>query len=224
MLLLKFILAFCGLSYELILAQGLSAFLDNTVLRYSTTIGLYMFAMGLGALASSRTDTRHPALVLWQTEVLLAFAGAAGLISLFVLSGVNAPVILAVGWAYLLVALIGFLTGLELPLMLAMAGREGKPSRGRLIGIDYAGACVATLVFVFYFYPLAGLVRSIFLVVLLNALAAVFVAFRYPQDLAEWRDHALFASLALVGGAAAVLWHGASLETNLLAFYLRQAG
>ena len=65
MLLLKFILAFCGLSYELILAQGLSAFLDNTVLRYSTTIGLYMFALGLGALPFATADARRPALALW---------------------------------------------------------------------------------------------------------------------------------------------------------------
>ncbi len=223
MLLLKFILAFCGLSYELILAQGLSAFLDNTVLRYSTTIGLYMFAMGLGALASATADARRPALALWQTEVLLAFAGAGGIISLFIVSGMHVPVVLIVIWAYWLVAVIGFLTGLELPLMLMMAGRaDGRPSRGSLIGIDYAGACAATLVFVFYFYPLAGLVRSAMAVVLLNALAAVAVVIQYRDDLAEFRDPALLASLALAGGVSALLFVSGPLEAHLLALYLRQ--
>ena len=86
MLILKFILAFCSLAYELILAQGLSAFLDNTVLRYSTTIGLYMFAMGLGTLISGRVDLRRPALVLWQAEILLVVFGAGSVISLFFFS------------------------------------------------------------------------------------------------------------------------------------------
>ncbi|MBF0386731.1 MAG: hypothetical protein HQL20_02610 [Candidatus Omnitrophica bacterium] len=220
MLSLKFILAFCGLSYELILAQGLSAFLDNTVLRYCTTIGLYMFAMGLGSLASARLDTRRPALVLWQAEVLLAWAGAGSIVSLFIVSGLNLPVFLVVIWAYFLVALIGFLTGLELPLMLLMAGRSGQPSRSGLIAIDYAGACVATLVFVFYFYPTAGLVRAVFQVVVLNALAAVAVSVKYGTDLEELRGPALAASLALLGGATAVLAVSTGLEKGLLAFYL----
>ena len=42
------ILAFCSIVYELLLGQTLSAFFGNTVLRYSVTIGLYLFAMGMG--------------------------------------------------------------------------------------------------------------------------------------------------------------------------------
>ena len=39
---ITFVLAFCSIVYELLLGQTLSAFLGNTVLRYSVTIGLYM--------------------------------------------------------------------------------------------------------------------------------------------------------------------------------------
>ena len=45
-----FVLAFCSIVYELLLGQSLSAFLGNTVLRYSVTIGLYMLSMGIGSL------------------------------------------------------------------------------------------------------------------------------------------------------------------------------
>ena len=51
---LTFILAFCSIVYELLLAQSLTAFLENTVLRYSITIGLYMFSMGYGALIAEK--------------------------------------------------------------------------------------------------------------------------------------------------------------------------
>lgn len=44
------VLAFCSIVYELLLGQSLSAFMGNTVLRYSVTIGLYLFSMGMGAL------------------------------------------------------------------------------------------------------------------------------------------------------------------------------
>ena len=222
MLPLKFILAFCGLSYELLLAQSLSAFLDNTVLRYCTTIGLYMFAMGLGALFSSKADPRRPALVLWQAELGLALSGVGSFLGLFILSGLNAPGSLVVVWAYWLVAVIGFLTGLELPLMLMMAQRAGAPSRAKLIGIDYAGACAATLVFVFFFYPTAGLLCAVLGVALINALAAVAVVILYGEDLGEWREPALSASLALAAGFAALLAVSAPLEAQLLAFYLRR--
>ena len=220
MLILKFILAFCSLAYELILAQGLSAFLDNTVLRYSTTIGLYMFAMGLGTLISGRVDLRRPALVLWQAEILLVVFGAGSVISLFFFSGLNVSAVLIVVWAYVLVALIGFLTGFELPLMLHMSSREGRPSRGRIMAIDYAGALAATIVFVFYFYSFAGLVRSAMMVALLNALAAAVVAVRWREDFGFCRDAAILASLSLVGGALAVFLFSGPLEAQLITHYL----
>ncbi len=220
MLLLKFVLAFCGLAYELVMAQALSAFLDNTVLRYSTTIGLYMFSMGLGALASGRIDARRSAVVLWQVEILLAIAGAGGFFGLFVLSGANAAVVV-IG-AYALVAVIGYLTGMELPLLLMLAAAKGTPSRSALIGMDYAGACLATLVFVFYFYPAAGLVRSVLLVVLVNVLAAMAVAVRFGDDVGEDRFPVLVVTWVLLGGVMALLVSSGQLALDLAAVYIGQ--
>ncbi|MBF0594360.1 MAG: hypothetical protein HQL22_05265 [Candidatus Omnitrophica bacterium] len=222
MLLLKFILAFCSLSYELLLAQGLSAFLDNTVLRYSTTIGLYMFTMGIGALVTGRIDMRRPALVLWQAQILLALSGLGGVISLFLLSGFGTPTWLVVVWAYALVSLIGFLTGLELPLILVMSDRRSGPSRHRIIAVDYAGAFAGTIAFVFLFYSWLGLVRSTMAVVLLNVLAAVFIAGHDDEDFAKQREPAILAALLLVGAVLALFLVSGQLENNLLAVYLRQ--
>ncbi len=224
MLFLKFILAFCSLSYELILAQGLAAFLDNTVLRYSTTIGLYMFMMGLGSLASVKTDIRRPAISLWQTEILLTLTGAAGVASFFIFSGWEADIWLMMTWSYFLVALIGFLTGLELPLMLMMAtgderGHQRVISRESLIAVDYIGSFAAALVFVICFYPWAGLIRSVMAVAFLNALAAVFISSRWREDFGEEKHMVCLASLVLSGGAFALLLLSGSLETLLLMVY-----
>ena len=43
------LVAFCSIVYELLMAQTLTLLTGNSVLRYSTTIGLYLASMGIGA-------------------------------------------------------------------------------------------------------------------------------------------------------------------------------
>lgn len=221
MLLVKFILAFCALSYELLLAQILAAFLDNTVLRYCTTIGLYMFAMGLGAWASAKSDVKRPALILWQTEIAMVITAVLGLLSLFVMTGLHASTWHVAAWAYGVVMLIGFLTGLELPLMLQLAERQPKVTRGQILGFDYAGACAAAIVFTLYFYPSAGLVLSFIQVAFLNLLMAVVVAARWPEDFEDLAWPALLGGVALSLAVVPLLFFSGTLELKLLSVYLR---
>ena len=44
-----FIVASCGLAYELIMAALASYLLGDSILQFSSIIGLYLFAMGIGA-------------------------------------------------------------------------------------------------------------------------------------------------------------------------------
>jgi spermidine synthase len=223
MLLLKFVLAFCGLSYELVLAQGLSAFLNNTVLRYSTTIGLYMFAMGLGAWASGRTANGRCVRVLWQSEIMLIFLGGCGLTSLFCVSGADWPAAVIIILAYLWVGLIGFFTGLELPLMLRIAVDTNGPSRAKIIAMDYAGAFMATLFFVFYFYPSAGLIHSAMILMVINALAGLVVAWKWQSAFDKSAKAALLVSWLILGGASVLLLFSTELQAQLITLYIGQA-
>ena len=68
-----FILAYCSIVYELTMAQSLSAFLGDTVLRYSTTIGLYLASMGIGAFLCRGGLFRNPAYSLVKIEIMLCF-------------------------------------------------------------------------------------------------------------------------------------------------------
>ena len=53
-----FIIAACGLIYELIVSTLSSYLFGNSVAHFSITIGLFMSAMGVGSLASRRvTDS-----------------------------------------------------------------------------------------------------------------------------------------------------------------------
>ena len=65
---ITFILAFCSIVYELLLGQTLSAFLGNTVLRYSVTIGLYMMSLGIGSMIAEGRFVERPVTSLLRVE------------------------------------------------------------------------------------------------------------------------------------------------------------
>ena len=81
---LVFHLSFCSISYELLFAQGLAAFLENAVLRYSVTIGLYMFSLGFGSLFVGARLQKKVCTTLIAVEVLLCLIGGFSLVWLFV--------------------------------------------------------------------------------------------------------------------------------------------
>jgi spermidine synthase len=155
----KCILAFCSIVYELILAQSLSAFLDNTVLRYSVTIGLYMFAMGVGSMLAEGRLTRHPLLNLLRLEILLTIIGGFSVIGLHFLDGMQIPYGIFTVLSHGMIVVIGVLTGFELPLVIAGAVSAGRTtSENALLAWDYFGALLGTVCFAFLLLPRMGLV------------------------------------------------------------------
>jgi spermidine synthase len=162
-----FIVATCGLVYELLAGTMGSYLLGDSVTQFSLVIGLYLSAMGVGAWLSRRVDDQ---LARRFVEVELAVA---------LVGGVSAPV-LFVGFAEVahfqllllgFVFLIGVLVGLELPLLMRLLGGqvELKELVSRVLTFDYIGALVAAIVFPMVLVPELGLVRTSLVVGLGNA-------------------------------------------------------
>ena len=183
--LIKFILAFCSIAYELLLAQSLAAFLDNTVLRYSITIGLYMFSMGLGSLAVGRLCKKGPFLSLLKIEGFLTIVGGLCLVWLHFLDILGLPRIVFAFFAHVLIIVIGFLTGFETPLIMDMISGKKKDRENVVLAFDYLGALTGTLVFAFIFYPVMGLMPAAFLTGALNALAGILFLTRKKQIIGD---------------------------------------
>lgn len=178
-----FMLAFCSIVYELLLGQTLSAFLGNTVLRYSVTIGLYMFSMGIGALLAGEKVLAHPALMLQVLEVILSILGAASVVLVFFVDLMAVP-----GWvlsivAHALIIVIGILSGLEIPLLIEV--RSGvKNAASRILGVDYIGAFVGTVAFALWFYPKLGIFATAIFTASMNAVVGLMLPLyvrRYPD-------------------------------------------
>jgi len=166
-----FVLSFCSIVYELTLAQALSAFLENTVLRYSVTIGLYMFSMGLGALFAEGKFLKMPVLNLLRVEIFLTIVGGFSICILHLTELVVLPRFAFSLIAHLLIFGIGIFTGFELPLLIAIS--EDKMNDNVVLGINYAGAFFGTLVFAFVFYASFGLMTTVFFVGMLNAICGI---------------------------------------------------
>jgi spermidine synthase len=168
-----FLLGFCSIVYELLLGQSLSAFLGNTVLRYSVTIGLYMLSMGIGALLAEGRWVKQAVVTLLRIEILLTITGGFSVIFLLMMASVGMPDLLFSAMAHSLIVIIGILTGFEIPLLIEIRAVEKENTEQVVLGVDYLGAFTGTVVFAFVFYPMFGLIPTAFFVAMLNAFVGV---------------------------------------------------
>lgn len=189
--LLTFLVAACSIVYELIFSQALTVVFGDTVTRYSITIGLYLFCLGLGSFAFSRVSHEKLHSVFWKLELLLGTAGVAGVFLIFSLGTFglrfsNSPAYYAVlALAHLPVVVVGFLSGLEIPL-LSQHVKYREFSFSEVLGVDYLGGLAGTLCYALILFPCFGLVTAAIFTGLLNIIVAAYYAHHYRQDLPSY--------------------------------------
>src|SRR6188768_3904868 len=153
-----FIVATCGLIYELVAGTLASYLLGDSVTQFSTIIGTYLFAMGIGSYLSKffKND-----LLTWfiSIELLVGMVGgfSAGLLFVLFEQVVYFRLLL-----YTLVIVTGTLVGLELPLLMRILKDRIEFSElvSRIFTFDYIGALFASLLFPLIFIPYLGLLRT----------------------------------------------------------------
>ena len=200
-----FIVAACGLVYELAAAALASYVLGDSVLQFSTVIGTYLFAMGVGSYLSRFFERQLPAHFL-RIELLVALIGGALPALLFVANAWMPGAFR--GLLYALVLLVGTLVGLEIPLVMRILKRNValKDLVSQVLTFDYLGALAVSLAFPLVLVPQLGLVRTGLLFGLMNAAVALWALWLFRHELRQFKAHALacFATLgALAGGMAA---------------------
>ncbi len=180
-----FTIATCGLIYELIAGTLASYLLGDSVMQFSTVIGVYLFAMGVGSWMS-KFIVRQVLATFIHVEFLIGLIGGFSALMLFVLFDQVASfrVIL-----YGLVFIIGTLVGLEIPLLLRLLKDELKFEDlvSRVLSLDYIGALAASLLFPLVLVPKLGLVRSSFLFGLLNAGVGLLALYYLREQLTRQR-------------------------------------
>ena len=191
-----FVIATCGLIYELIAGTLASYLLGDSVTQFSTVIGCYLFAMGIGSWLS-RYINRNLLLTFIQIEILVGLVGGFSAALLFTsFEFVSAFRVLL----YFVVAVIGILVGIELPLLLRILKShfDFKDLVSRVFTVDYIGALFASVLFPLLLVPHLGLVKSGFLFGILNTGVAMWLLYSLSETLPLLRLHRLAAGATLV--------------------------
>ncbi|MFO1268441.1 MAG: polyamine aminopropyltransferase [Rubrivivax sp.] len=218
-----FVVAACGLVYELAAGALASYLLGDSVLQFSTVIGTYLFAMGLGSWLSRLVERQLVAQFL-RIELLVGLVGGLMPAALFAaynamphewgFSGGAAFRVLLYGC----VLLVGLLVGLEIPLVMRILKRHFgeryalKELVSEVLTFDYLGALVVAVAFPLLFVPHLGLVRTGVFFGLLNAAVAVWALVLFRGELRRFGAHAL-ACAAVVAALFAAMLGAARLTT-----------
>lgn len=183
------IIACCSILYEFLLAQSISTTMGNTALRYNLTIGLFIASMGFGALFYKKIIKDNYFREFVKIEILLSIIGGlAPIVVLIFDRGFNfgakflgfsffSPMIQWPLFAanHLLIVIIGFLSGLELPLLMDMT-KEFKSTKGHLVlAFDYLGTLLGAILFPLIILPNLHIFTIGYVVSLINILVAFFV-------------------------------------------------
>lgn len=176
-----FVIATCGLVYELLSATLASYLLGDSVTQFSLVIGVYLSAMGLGSYLSKAIDDRIYDRFI-DAQLVVAVAG-----------GFAAP-ILFFSFAYLdavrpilfgLLIVLGTMVGLEIPLVLRIL-RERSSLRevvARVLALDYVGALAASVAFPLLLLPYLGLTRTSLLFGAFNAAVALYCTVAFERQI-----------------------------------------
>ena len=199
------LIAACGLVYELVAGALASYLLGDSVTQFSTVIGAYLAAMGVGSWLS-RFVGRGLIARFIAIELLVAVVGGFSSTVLFLVFAYTDAFRLAL---YAIVVVVGILVGLEIPLLMRILRDrfEFKDVVASVLTFDYLGALVASLLFPLVLVPQLGLVRSALAFGLVNAAVALWGTWLFRHALGGARSLrvASGAVLALLGAG---FWYG----------------
>ena len=185
-----FVVAACGLVYELAAGTLASYLLGDSILQFSTVIGTYLFAMGVGSYLSRFFERQLVAHFL-RIELLVGLIGGLMPAALFALQSLASG---SFRFAlYLLVLAVGLLVGLEIPLVMRILKRQGQGLShlvSQVLTFDYLGALAVAIAFPLLLVPQLGLIRTGAFFGLLNAGVAVWALLLFRGELRRFAAHA----------------------------------
>ena len=141
------LVAACGLIYELVAGTLASYLVGDSVFQFSTIIGTYLFAMGIGSALSRYLNRGLVYRFVW-IELLLGVIGGFSSALLMMAFAFTQGFELIL---YALVIVMGVLVGLEIPLLMRIVRDryEFRDVIAHVLTFDYLGALGASLLFPF---------------------------------------------------------------------------
>lgn len=181
-----FVVAACGLIYELLIATISSYLVGSSVTQFSLCIGTFIGSMGLGSYVSQYLNGKllRPFIAV---EIALAFIGGLAAWALY-----GAYAYWSGGYWVVLFGLliaIGGLVGIELPILTRLLQRYGalKTTIAQALSFDYIGSLLGSIAFPLVLLPTLGTTRAAFLVGLINLGVAVYNLYIFRGQMRDYR-------------------------------------
>jgi spermidine synthase len=174
-----FVIATCGLIYELVAGALASYLMGDSVKQFSFIIGVYLFAMGIGSYLSKFIEGNLISKFI-EIEILVGLLGGISSTVLFWLFNTTGIFEVAL---YLFVFSIGCLVGLEIPILLNILKDKVsfKDLVSNVFAFDYIGALFASILFPLVFIPKLGIIKTPIFFGIINIAVAIFIIF-YLKD------------------------------------------
>jgi spermidine synthase len=197
-----FVVAACGLIYELLIATISSYLLGSSVTQFSLCIGTFIGAMGLGSYISQFV-TKNLLRMFMAVEIVLSVVGGIAAWTLYA-----AYSYLPGGYYIVLfgiLILIGGFVGIELPLLTRLLGRYGqlRTTIAQTLSFDYVGSLIGSIAFPLLLLPSLGTTRTGFLIGFTNLCVAIYNLYVFRFRMRNYR-----APVLLCAGLAALLIAG----------------
>ena len=176
------IISGCSMVYELIISAVSSYLLGDSTFQYSVTIGLYMFALGIGSFLSKyiKKDLFNS---FAMVEICIGLIGGTSSLVLFL---ANLYIEAYACVMYIEIILIGTLAGLEIPLLTRIIEEDRNELRLTLSSIfsfDYIGGLIGAIVFPMLLLPHLGYFATAFLAGAFNLICAAVIIFSFKNRL-----------------------------------------
>jgi len=178
-----FVIAICGLVYQLLESTLSSYLLGDSIYHFSLIIGLFMSSMGIGAWLSRFIEHNlERAFVLLQMCIALI-----GGFSAFMLFYAFAYIGNYEAFLYLITILLGSMLGIEIPLIIRIMQKSFslKTNISNVFTVDYIGALFAALLFPLVLVPQLGLMQTSFLFGGLNLMVGSMAWFIFKNTLGK---------------------------------------
>lgn len=180
-----FITGFCSMIYELGLAQLLTNLLGSTVVRYSSTLAIYVVTMGLGSFFFRSRSSSENLTQLIRVELAMTLLGFFAA-PIFIFSNSFFGHLFSAeisGWlliclTHIYIGLCGFVCGYEIPILASLVNDGNRSnSEAWVLSWDYIGMFAASVLFPFFMIPFLGIFSTLWITSLLNLLC-VMILFR----------------------------------------------
>jgi len=172
----------CGLSYEYSFSRLATSILGDSTKQWALVIGVMMFFMGIGADAQKYFSQEKLLERFIFLEIMLGLVGGFGpSLSLYIFGAWHDLFVVV---HYLLIAAVGFLIGIEIPLLVRInqvALPSLRENLGLILKMDYIGSFIGAVVWVFVLPHFLDLLEIPYLLGLINASVglATLVVFRH---------------------------------------------